>query len=138
MSIELSTVLSAGALSLSVLTLGAVVALRRTAARWQSRCQALEASLPALHRDLGRLVSISARTHRQVKRMENKCSGVADRVDPVELRAPGSSLDNAIESARRGAEPGRLTQQFGLSRAEAELMARMHRAPSAAGLDRGH
>jgi hypothetical protein len=98
MSIELSTVFSAGALSLSVLTLGAVVVLQRSAARWQSRCRALEASLPALRREVERL----------------------------QMPASGRSLNNAIESARRGAAPGRLTQQFGLSRAEAELMARMH------------
>jgi hypothetical protein len=108
-TVDLSTVLSVGALSLSLLALGAVVVLYRAAARWQSRCLALEASVPALRRELERLASISARTAR-----------------PVQIRAPGNSLSQAIESARRGAEPGRLTQQFGLSRAEAELMARMH------------
>jgi hypothetical protein len=36
------------------------------------------------------------------------------------------SFDQAIDSARRGADPVKLTQQFGLSRGEADLVMRLH------------
>jgi Protein of unknown function (DUF2802) len=39
---------------------------------------------------------------------------------------PALCFDQAIDFARRGTDPGRLTQQFGLSRAEADLVTRLH------------
>ncbi len=62
------------------------------------------------------------------QRVEYEFSGVAERVDLVESRTgPGSeSLDKAIDMARRGADSDRLEQQFGLSSAEADLVARLH------------
>jgi hypothetical protein len=44
----------------------------------------------------------------------------------VEARAPAKALDEAVLSARRGADTRQLTQRFGLSRGEAELVARLH------------
>jgi hypothetical protein len=70
--------------------------------------------------------SISLRTGRRVKRVEEACAGVADRVELVELRGSVPSFDQAIDSARRGTDSGRLTQQFGLSRVEPDLVTRLH------------
>ncbi len=64
-----------------------------------------------------------------MQRVEHDYSDVADRVDVVESRAPvtaAGALDQAIEWAQRGAESGKLAEHFGLSRGEAELVARMH------------
>jgi hypothetical protein len=61
-----------------------------------------------------------------VKRFEQEHAGVADRVALVELRGSAQSFDLAIDSARRGTDSGRLTQQFGLSRGEADLVKRLH------------
>ena len=64
-----------------------------------------------------------------MQRVESEFSGVADRVDVVESRAPVSgadSLDLAIEWARQGADTDKLSEQFGLSSGEAELVARLH------------
>jgi len=114
---------SAFALAAAVL---AVQALRR----WQARCDSLELTVEALRREVELVASISARTGRRVQRVEHDYSEVADRVDVVESRGPSSagtgSLDQAIEWARRGADADKLTQQFGLSSGEAELVARMH------------
>jgi hypothetical protein len=99
-----------------------------------ARLDSLEASVAALRRELELLTSISVRTGRRVQRVEHEYSGVAERVDLVESRgaASGTPLDQAIDWARRGADSERLSQEFGLSSGEAELVARLHgRARSA-------
>jgi Protein of unknown function (DUF2802) len=131
-TIDISTIIGSCALLLSVVALGALAVVNRSLAHWRERCLALEASVPALRREVELMASISVRTGRQVKRIENEYSDVAERVDLVELRGPAKSLGEAIDSARRGAEPAKLTRQFGLSRGEAELVARLHRQPAGA------
>jgi hypothetical protein len=131
-TIDISTIIGFCALLLSVVALGALLVVNRSLAHWRERCLALEASVPALRREVELMASISVRTGRQVKRIENGYSDVAERVDLVELRGPAKSLGEAIDSARRGAEPAKLTRQFGLSRGEAELVARLHGQPQGA------
>jgi hypothetical protein len=125
-SIDINTALSVAAAVLGLACLVAIMRLNRIVAHWRERCVSLEASLAGLQREIERFASISVRTGRQVKRIENDYSDVAERVDLVEARGPAKALDLAIDSARRGADTGRLTQQFGLSRGEAELVARLH------------
>jgi hypothetical protein len=97
---------------------------------WRARFESLEKSLAAVRREIELVASISARTGRRVQRVEHDFSDVADRVDMVESRAPGTSgtgtLDQAIEWAQRGADSDKLAEQFGLSSGEAELVARLH------------
>jgi hypothetical protein len=125
-SIDINSALSVAAAVLGLACLIAIARLGRIVAHWRERCVSLEASLAGLQREIERFASISVRTGRQVKRIENDYSDVAERVDLVEARGPAKALDQAIDSARRGADTRRLTQQFGLSRGEAELVARMH------------
>jgi hypothetical protein len=108
--------------------LGLVFALcaNRAVRAWQARCLAVESNLAAMRRELELAASISVKAGRRVRRIEQEYSSVADRVDQVELRGPAASFDQAIYSARRGADTGRLTQQFGLSRGEADLVMRLH------------
>jgi hypothetical protein len=117
----IASCLSAGALAVAV---GAM----QSAQRWRARCESLEASVAALRREVELVASISVKTGRRVQRVESEFSDVADRVDEVESRAPltGGSLDQAIEWARGGADTDKLTEQFGLSGGEAELVARLH------------
>jgi hypothetical protein len=99
---------------------------------WRARSLSVETSLAAVHRELELMASISMKTGRRLKRIEREYAGVADRVDQIELRGTAPSFDQAIDSARRGADPGKLTRQFGLSRGEADLVTRLHgrkRAP---------
>jgi hypothetical protein len=98
----------------------------RAARGWRMRCLRTESSLVAVHRELELMASISVKTGRRLKRIEREYAGVADRVDQLELRGAAPSFDQAIDSARRGADPGKLTSQFGLSRGEADLVARLH------------
>jgi Protein of unknown function (DUF2802) len=125
-SIDLNSALSVAAAVLGLACLVAIMRLSRTVAHWRERCVSLEASLAGLQREIERFASISVRTGRQVKRIENDYSDVAERVDLVEARGPAKALDQAIDSARRGADVRRLTLEFGLSRGEAELVARLH------------
>ena len=93
---------------------------------WRARCLMVESSLAAVHRELELMASISVKTGRRLKRIEREYAGVTDRVDQLELRGAAPSFDQAIDSARRGADPGKLTRQFGLSCGEADLVARLH------------
>ena len=124
--LNINTVLDIAAASLAICALIAVAALFLSVRRGRIRCAAVESSLAAMRRELEVAASISLRTGRRVNRMEREYSSVADRIESVELRAPAHCFDQAIDSARRGTDPGRLTQQFGLSRAEADLVTRLH------------
>ena len=125
-TLNLETILEITASSLAFCALIAVVALRLSMRRLMERCATAESSLAATRRELEVTTSISLRTGSRVNRIERECSGVAARVESVELRGPAQCFDQAIDFARRGTDPAKLTQQFGLSRAEADLVTRLH------------
>jgi Protein of unknown function (DUF2802) len=126
MNFNVINVFNIAAAALGACALLAVLVLSISVRRWRKRCTAVESTLAAMRRELEVMGSISLRTGRRVKRMEHEYSGVADRIESVELRGPPQRFDQAIDSARRGAEPDRLTQQYGLSRVEADLVTRLH------------
>ena len=125
-SFNVNTILEMAAASTAICALIAIVALSFSMRRLRKRCALVESSLAAMRRELEATASISLRTGRRVKQIERECSGVAERIESVELRAPAQCFDQAIDFARRGSDPGKLTQQFGLSRAEADLVTRLH------------
>jgi Protein of unknown function (DUF2802) len=125
-SLNVKTILEMAAASLAICALIGVVLLSVSMRRWRKRCAAVESSLAAMRRELEVMASISLRTGRRVNRIEREYSGVAERIESVELRGPAQCFDQAIDFARRGTDPGKLTQQFGLSRAEADLVTRLH------------
>jgi Protein of unknown function (DUF2802) len=104
----------------------AVFVVSRSNRRLSLRCVAVESSLAAMRNESALLASISLKTGRRVKRFEQEYVGVADRVALLELRGSAQSFDQAIDSARRGTDSGRLAEQFGLSRGEADLVTRLH------------
>lgn len=121
-------VLSAISAALAVCALLTALIALRAARRCHARCDSLDSSIAALHREVEMLASISVRTGRRLQRVENEFGGVTERVDLVESRTASrsESLDHAIDLARRGADSDRLEQQFGLSSGEADLVARLH------------
>jgi hypothetical protein len=125
-TIDINTVFSVGACLVSLAALGAVVSLYKSLEHWRGRCLALEASLPSLRREVDLMASLNARTGRQVEKIAHECLDVQDRVELVEQRGTGRAVGDAVDSARRGADLGKLSQQFGLSRGEAELVSRLH------------
>jgi len=123
---SINTVLSIAGLLLALCAVLAAFFTSRSNRRLTTRCVEVESTLAAMRRELELLTSISLKTGRRVKRFGEEHAGVADRVDQIELRGSAQSFDQAIDSARRGTDSGRLTQQFGLSRGEADLVARLH------------
>jgi hypothetical protein len=126
MNIDITLILSVAGAALGFLGVAMALTTLRGIRGWRARCVSLESSLAAVRRELELVASISAKSGRQVKRIEQEYSTVSDRVDQFELRGAAQSFDLAIDSARRGADPGKLTQQFGLSRGEADLVTRLH------------
>jgi hypothetical protein len=126
MMMNINTVLGIFGAALGFCGMVSALFTMRAVRRWRARCVSVEAGLATLHREMELVASISVKTGRRVKRVEQEYSGVSDRVDQVELRGAAPSFDQAIDYARRGAESGKLTQQFGLSRGEADLVTRLH------------
>jgi hypothetical protein len=123
---SINTILGIAGVLLGLGAMLAVFVASRSNRRLEMRCIAVESSMAAMRRELDQLASISLKTGRRVKRFEQEYVGVADRVAVVELRGSAQSFDQAIDSARRGTDSDRLTQHFGLSRGEADLVARLH------------
>jgi hypothetical protein len=126
MIMTIDTLLGIAGAAFGFLGLAAALFMTRAIRASRARCLAVESSLAAVRRELDLVASISMKTGSRLKRIEQEYSGVADRVDLVELRGAVQSFDQAIDSARRGADSGKLTQQFGLSRGEADLVTRLH------------
>jgi len=126
MNIDINMILSVAGAALGFLGVAMALTTLRAIRGWRARCMSLESSLAAVRRELELVASISAKSGRRVQRIEQEYSTVSDRVDQVELRGATQSFDLAIDSARRGADPVKLTQQFGLSRGEADLVTRLH------------
>jgi hypothetical protein len=126
MIMNIDTLLGIAGAAFGFLGLAAALFMIRAVRASRTRCVAVESSLAAVRRELDLVASISMKTGARLKRIEQEYSGVADRVDLVELRGAVQSFDQAIDSARRGADSGKLAQQFGLSRGEADLVTRLH------------
>jgi hypothetical protein len=118
--------IAVGGASLGACAMLVIVMQSFSLRRLKARYIALESSVASMRRELEVVGSISLRTGRRVKRIEQTCGGVADRLELLELRGSVPSFDQAIDSARRGTDSSRLTQQFGLSRVEADLVTRLH------------
>jgi hypothetical protein len=123
---KLAVLFAVAGFTLAAAALLLALAAWRDGRHWRARCVSLESSVEGLRRELELVASISARTGLRVQRVEQEFSGVSERVEVVELRAETRSFDQAIDSARRGADPGKLAEQFGLSSGEADLVARLH------------
>jgi hypothetical protein len=123
---DFNTLLGLAAAAFGVCISLPIVFLTLSLRRWRRHCLSLEESVAAMRREVEMMAAISMRTGRRVQRIQHEYSGVAERVELVELRGSSPSFDQAIDSARHGTDSGRLTQQFGLSRAEADLIARLH------------
>jgi hypothetical protein len=124
--------LASGLLSCAVLAvlllLAAVAAVRarRALSGLRARNHELEASLVALRRELeGNCVAL-AHDRRRQRHLERNFALLSQRLIGVEARADAPAFDRAIDSARRGADTDKLAQVFGLSRGEADLIARLH------------
>jgi hypothetical protein len=96
----------------------------------RERLSIAESDLAVLRAELGRQADLQAgrgaNTERRIKRAELEAADIAARVGQLEFRAAPQSIDQAIDYARYGADPDQLRRQFGISRGEADLLARLH------------
>jgi hypothetical protein len=94
------------------------------------RCETLAAGIESLRAELelanARAADSEALAAQRIAGLEAAQGRIVERLRFVERRSDGRSFDLAIDSARHGTEPQRLAADFGLSRGEAELVARMH------------
>ena len=112
------------AIALIALSLSAVA--HSQAGRARTHSLSLESTLEALRHDVASTVAIAARAARQLQHIEQEYVRMTERMHLVEAGAQARSFEQAIDSARHGADPGRLSESFGLSRGEAELISRLH------------
>ena len=126
MTITINTVLELAGATLGLAGLIGSLWAMRTVRGWRVRNLAVESNVAALRRELEHVASMGMITGQRLQRIEQEYSGVAQRVDQVEVRGAAPSFDRAIDSARRGADTSKLAQQFGLSLGEADLVARLH------------
>lgn len=126
MIMNISMVVSLASAVLGILGLACALFTVRAVRRVRARCAIAETHMAALRSELDLAASMGIKTGHRVKRIVDGFSGLTARVDQLELRGTAQSFDQAIDAARGGADPGKLTQRFGLSRSEADLVARLH------------
>jgi hypothetical protein len=126
MPADSSLIVAAAGAALGLLGLLLGLAALRSARALHERSIGAEASLASVRRELERVASASVKIERRLKRFEQETTDSAERLDQIELRGSGQCIDQAIDYARRGADPAKLSQHFGLSRGEADLVTRLH------------
>jgi hypothetical protein len=126
-TMNLSSFLDIAAVGIAILAvLGAALAIY-AARRMGRRLRTSECALASMRHDIELIAGTSARNGQRLDTLESGWESFSDRVRLVELRSGSRSFDEAIEFARRGADAGKLTEQFGLSGGEADLVTRLHR-----------
>ncbi|MBS0611856.1 MAG: DUF2802 domain-containing protein [Proteobacteria bacterium] len=121
-------VIAGVALFLGAVTVVMVVVMAWQVRQLQGQRRDLSADLAAALREMEQLAAMTAKLGIHIGRVERGCSGLAERLEIMELRNESRSFDRAIASARRGADPVRLERQFGLSQTEAGLVTLLHGA----------
>jgi hypothetical protein len=114
------------AAAVSLLGIGIAFTALGIAVRARRQAKLLEALLDAAQSEAVNTTTRSQRILAQVRRLRRRCTVMRTRLATLEERSAGRSYDQAIEWVRRGANPEALTQNFGLSRGEADLVTLMH------------
>jgi hypothetical protein len=124
--LDLDTVLELACIALALLASVAAACALRGASRMKARHAALEGRFAAVQSELDLVAANALRAVQSAQRMQLELTGLSDRLGLVELRSEARPFDQAIDSARRGADSATLTHHFGLSRGEADLVNRLH------------
>jgi hypothetical protein len=123
---SLDAILTGACALLAVAGAAATCVVLVSLSRCRARIVSLESRLAALRGECEPALSEGARAGARIERLEQELTAVGERMDALERRGETRVFDQAIDSARRGVDPERLTAQFGLSRGEADLVARLH------------
>jgi hypothetical protein len=120
----LATALLGGALVITGAL--ALLGLALRARRQGLRIDALESELAGLRAQIAAAAGIGARVGERLRRLDQVAAQLSDRLGQLEIRGDGRPYDHAIAFVRHGADADRLVTHFGLSRGEADLVARVH------------
>ncbi len=116
-----------------VLALSCALLLRRQrqqAKLHQEACSALELRLREVSRRLDAYLTGSIRMGEELHELRRVVAPLPDKLSQMEQRDPSSfSFTQAARLVGMGASVDDLTQSCGLSRAEAELVSKLHQAP---------
>ncbi|MDE2306317.1 MAG: DUF2802 domain-containing protein [Gammaproteobacteria bacterium] len=118
--------IAAAALVVAAISIVLTSLARRSARIAVLRCASLAAEMQELQRSLDPAATFAMHAERRIERLEAQQSRLTGRIGALESKGDGRSFDRAIDSARRGATVTNLTERFGLSRGEADLVARLH------------
>ena len=99
--------------------------------RLHARHAMLASKLAAALRELELLAAGATNSGLQGRRTDRDCAALADRIGVLESRGGSRLYNQAIDSARNGADPAKLARQFGLSKTEAKLLRLVHGGRSA-------
>lgn len=113
----MGTMLAAIAAGIALIACALVVVAMRAARIARARSAALAGAAEE---------ALQTRTAQRLERLEAAHARLAERLVALESRGEARSFDQAIDLARRGASVGKLTESLGLSRGEADLIARLH------------
>jgi Protein of unknown function (DUF2802) len=94
--------------------------------RERAALQGLALDLATLQGGQAQQVRAQAELIERLERVAVACGRLDERLERLELRGGERSYGRAIALAQRGGEPDDLVRDFGLSRAEAELVAVVH------------
>ncbi len=125
-TLHVDTLLAAAGLMMALVALAAAALAWGAARRARRDARTQESAVLDLRRRLDEVQAMQARAGRRAKRLEQEFVRLAERLGVVESRGDSRPFDQAIDSARRGATSGKLAEQYGLSRGEADLVARLH------------
>jgi hypothetical protein len=126
MTLDVSTLILAG---LALTVTGLADALLTTTFALQRVRRALDdtdARVALLRREVEGATAIGVRAGERLRRAEQACAQLADRLGQLELRGEGRPYDQAIAMVRHGADADRLVRNFGLTRGEADLVELVH------------
>ena len=128
------TPLTALAIYISIALAATVVGLLVQAAlfrRERAALQSLALDLATLQGGQNQQARAQADLIERLERVAVACGRLDERLERLELRGGERSYGRAIALAQRGGEPDDLVRDFGLSKAEAELVAVVHARRSA-------
>jgi hypothetical protein len=94
--------------------------------RLTRRLAAAEADFERLRAEVAAVAGVGARVGERLRRLDQVSTQLGERLGQLELRGEGRPYDQAIALVAKGADPERLVDSYGLTRGEADLVARLH------------
>lgn len=98
----------------------------RATRRLKRERRELEETLAGLKKEIHGAVEMGVKASRRARKAEHHLKQLSDRLALLEARGEGRDYERAISLVRKGADAGKLVSNFGMSRGEAELVARLH------------